>query len=388
MNLNQPDRPCSFGQGAADNCHVMDTEAPTDPRSRQPLMPNTQLSRMHILGSHDSRSLDLATAFIVTGVMLLCATLFASNADASSLARRQLGSGVVVYEPGVGTRRRISASSRNGAVIIEVGNLPRSSRGSVPKRSREARDPARVLRSLLSRNKAAGSAAGLVELFHEEMSVVVPRDFKEQSLFGKLVPDGAAKSGDLLFFSARPGEREASDVAILLGKDRLIRFSSKTGRIAEASLKDSDWKGRHLFTRRVLGTLYEGYLPPQQKRSKRKRRSRPVPLKEHYQTELEGIASFYGGGDGSHGKPTANGETFDDQALTAAHRTLPFHSWVLVRNRENKRSVIVRINDRGPFAQKERVIDLSQRAARLLGMEGKGTAPVKLSVIRIAHEND
>jgi rare lipoprotein A len=80
-----------------------------------------------------------------------------------------------------------------------------------------------------------------------------------------------------------------------------------------------------------------------------------------------GIASWYG--PGFHGRTTANGERFNTHALTAAHRTLPFGTKVRVTNRNNGRSVVVRINDRGPYVG-GRVIDLSNASARALGMSG------------------
>ena len=91
-----------------------------------------------------------------------------------------------------------------------------------------------------------------------------------------------------------------------------------------------------------------------------------------------GIASWYG--PGFNGKKTANGEIYNDEKLTAAHRTLPMPSIVQVTNLENGRSLKVRINDRGPF-KKGRIIDLSRKAARLLGFERKGTAKVRVEVL-------
>ena len=89
-----------------------------------------------------------------------------------------------------------------------------------------------------------------------------------------------------------------------------------------------------------------------------------------------GRASWYG--PRFDGQPTANGETFDMNALTAAHRTLPLGSRVLVHNLENDRRVVVRINDRGPFIQ-GRDIDLSYGAARQLGMVPDGIARVEIT---------
>lgn len=87
----------------------------------------------------------------------------------------------------------------------------------------------------------------------------------------------------------------------------------------------------------------------------------------------EGVASWYG--PGFHEKMTANGEFFDQNSLSAAHRTLPLPSYVEVTNLQNRRTVVVRINDRGPFV-KDRIIDLSRRAAQLLGFDQTGTARV------------
>ena len=98
---------------------------------------------------------------------------------------------------------------------------------------------------------------------------------------------------------------------------------------------------------------------------------------------MEGIASYYA--DDFNGKKTANGETYDMYKMTAAHRSLPFNSKVRVTNLDNKRSIIVRINDRGPF-KLERIIDLSLAAATQLGMKGAGTANVKLEVIQWGDE--
>lgn len=91
-----------------------------------------------------------------------------------------------------------------------------------------------------------------------------------------------------------------------------------------------------------------------------------------------GEASFYGAR--FAGRPTASGESFDPNAMTAAHRTLPFGSKVRVTNVNTGRSVVVRVNDRGPF-HRSRVIDVSKAAARELGMVGSGKARVELALL-------
>lgn len=93
-----------------------------------------------------------------------------------------------------------------------------------------------------------------------------------------------------------------------------------------------------------------------------------------------GLASWYGAK--FHGRPTASGERYDMFAMTAAHKTLPLPSYVRVRNPANGREVVLRVNDRGPFAE-GRVIDLSYTAALRLGVLA-GVAPVEL--VRITHD--
>ncbi|MDD2761877.1 MAG: septal ring lytic transglycosylase RlpA family protein [Methylomonas sp.] len=100
--------------------------------------------------------------------------------------------------------------------------------------------------------------------------------------------------------------------------------------------------------------------------------------KETYNYTETGIASWYG--PGFHGKKTASGETYSQLELTAAHRTLQMPSLVRVTNLENGRSVVVRVNDRGPFAR-GRVMDVSERAAGLLDMKRAGTARVRLELL-------
>jgi rare lipoprotein A len=91
-----------------------------------------------------------------------------------------------------------------------------------------------------------------------------------------------------------------------------------------------------------------------------------------------GLASWYGPRFG--GRPTANGETFDGGALTAAHPSLPLPSYVRVTNLDNGRSILLRVNDRGPYAD-GRLIDVSEYAANLLGFRGAGIAKVKVDYV-------
>jgi len=99
---------------------------------------------------------------------------------------------------------------------------------------------------------------------------------------------------------------------------------------------------------------------------------------EDFSYEETGIASWYG--EDFHGKYTANGEIYDLNALTAAHRTLPMPTIVQVTNLDNGRTIELRVNDRGPFAR-GRIIDVSRRAAQLLGFEPQGTAKVRVRIM-------
>ncbi len=94
-----------------------------------------------------------------------------------------------------------------------------------------------------------------------------------------------------------------------------------------------------------------------------------------------GVASWYG--PRHHGRRTASGEVFDMNAATAAHPTLPFGTRVRVTNLETGRSVVLRINDRGPFVRR-RIIDVSRRAAQALGFLRQGTARVRVQAVRSA----
>ena len=98
---------------------------------------------------------------------------------------------------------------------------------------------------------------------------------------------------------------------------------------------------------------------------------------------IYGVASHYGHNDGFDGQQTANGEIFDQNALTAAHKTLPLNTWIKVTNldRLTKPSVKLKINDRGPYIG-DRVLDCSTGAAKKLGFFDQGTANVKIEIIK------
>ena len=107
-------------------------------------------------------------------------------------------------------------------------------------------------------------------------------------------------------------------------------------------------------------------------------REYPPPLITVKGTEV-GVSSWYG--PGFHGNATASGERYDQEALTAAHRSLPLGTWIDVRNLTNNRSVRVRVNDRGPFGKKRRILDLSEAAAGELHMLRDGVCEVRVEVL-------
>lgn len=100
------------------------------------------------------------------------------------------------------------------------------------------------------------------------------------------------------------------------------------------------------------------------------------PQPQHPGAVYHGYATFY-----NESQMTASGERFDKHALTAAHRTLRMGTMVRVTNERNGRSVVVRINDRGPFGNRSRIIDLSEAAAKQLRMIDAGVVPVTLEVL-------
>lgn len=133
-----------------------------------------------------------------------------------------------------------------------------------------------------------------------------------------------------------------------------------------------------MYLRPALALALAAVLLPGCAHKKHARRVPPPPAVKPGYTET-GVASWYG--HPYHGRPAANGEIYDMEKPTAAHRTLPFETWVRVFDLDTNRNVDVRIIDRGPFID-GRIIDLSHAAARAIGMIGPGLARVRVEVIR------
>ena len=154
-------------------------------------------------------------------------------------------------------------------------------------------------------------------------------------------------------------------IALLLSALNLVSNSS----ISQAETGSKDYKSieKQFF-----------YLQPNNFSFSRVKQTIPLPKQSVIASTFGGRASWYG--PGFHGRLTANGERYNQYAFTAAHRYLRFGTKVRVTNLNNGRSVIVRINDRGPFVG-GRVIDLSAAAASSLNMINSGVAPVKVTVL-------
>lgn len=140
----------------------------------------------------------------------------------------------------------------------------------------------------------------------------------------------------------------------------------RTEPAVEVAAADPAWTARVTYVKAPL--LVANPIPRAAPRAQD-----PITGRSHV---LAGLASYY-----HEQQMTSSGERFDRSALTAAHRTLPLNTWVRVTNEINGRSVVVRINDRGPF-KPGRIIDLSEAAAQSLDMTALGLVPVKLQIVK------
>lgn len=157
------------------------------------------------------------------------------------------------------------------------------------------------------------------------------------------------------------------------------RLPDKTSDLSEDALQATNRLRRLLGNAPPLREVTGKPAPPpkQQKRVQRPKLPQQISFGP-VRIRLNGMASWYG--PGFHGNRSASGERYNQNALTAAHRSLPFGTKVRVTNVRNGRSVIVRINDRGPHIR-GRIIDLSAAAARIVGVMQSGVAPVRVEVL-------
>ena len=260
--------------------------------------------------------------------------------------------------------------------------------------------------------------AGLAALLLGEAGFRVPADAEALSRTGSKVPIDELRAFDLLLLRPEMNGRPPG-IGVCLGLHDFVYVGRETGRVKLLRFDEAPWNDRATQGRRL------GEAPdPSSVRPARRSAAAPEPppvtrpafedlpaldlgevgLAAEQETvgepDLEapelrsdevrvvkrggsqvGIASYYGLTDGFHGRRTSSGERMDPWALTAAHRTYPFGTLLRVTNLANGRSVVVRVNDRGPF-RRGRVIDVSRAAAKRLGFVSRGLTRVRVEVVR------
>lgn len=169
---------------------------------------------------------------------------------------------------------------------------------------------------------------------------------------------------------------QGNEYALLYGSTQIVKLNGEVFLADTTDHAEQDALIAVNRLRRLLGNVSP--LEAIANKPSPKMRSNAATASNKVVGTLQGRASWYG--PGFHGRRTASGERFDQYALTAAHKTLPFGTQVRVTNVNNGRSVVVRINDRGPYAH-GRVIDLSKGSAQQIGLVGSGVGTVKLEVL-------
>ena len=229
--------------------------------------------------------------------------------------------------------------------------------------------------------------AGLIWHFFNSYKVYSPRMLQLQAGYGKLVPASKRAPGDVLVFSTR-SDHKPNILGLYAGDNEMVYMSFSKKKARRIKINTPYWSKYYRGARRYFGEKPVGHIPttteehpePIYQPTHQPTPTRPtrvaLPTGKVYQ---QGMASFYGGGDGFNGTPTANGETFDHNQFTAAHRTLPFNTRVKVVRTDTGASCVVRINDRGPFIR-GRIIDLSWAAAKKIGMVSAGVTKVNIYI--------
>lgn len=166
---------------------------------------------------------------------------------------------------------------------------------------------------------------------------------------------------------------------VILSGALILHSCASSVRFTSAGGIDYRLLGTHKTTNSVTLETRNRSLTPQEAPADATRVSRTETTLKPTTARFTGIASYYG--DEFHGRKTANGERFDQNDFSAAHRTLPFGTMLRVRYLQTDRSVIVRVNDRGPFKE-NRVLDLSKAAAEELGLVREGTGTVEVVVMQ------
>ena len=228
--------------------------------------------------------------------------------------------------------------------------------------------------------------AGLIWHFFNSYNVYAPRMLQEQAKYGKLVPRRDRAPGDVVIFSTR-SDHTPNIVGLYAGDDEMVYMSYSQKKARRIKIDTPYWNKYYRGARRFFGQKPVGVIPTTTE-------EHPEPIYQPTQPTTptrialpsgkvyqQGMASFYGGGDGFNGTPTASGETFDHNKMTAAHRTLPFNTLLKVVRTDTGASCTVRVNDRGPFIR-GRILDLSWAAAKKLNMISAGVTKVNIYVVK------
>ncbi|MGA1474931.1 MAG: septal ring lytic transglycosylase RlpA family protein [Prochlorothrix sp.] len=260
--------------------------------------------------------------------------------------------------------RKLPSSTKPQTTADEQGGSKASqpSADELSEQTTEDTDPvlrATSIAALLNYLHQSGLDASSIQVRWDEAGEVYQVYLEDSDL--ALAPPSAPLSSD-------ETNGEAADRApTLITIDDYTISPDTTGDLAEDALQVANRLRRLLGNAEPLATVERPSAP-----------AYDVQQAGGIRQVIQGMASWYG--PGFHGRLSANGEVYNQNALTAAHRSLPFGTQVRVTNLNTGQSVVVRINDRGPYVG-NRVIDLSAAAARYIGMVNSGVAPVRLDIL-------
>lgn len=218
---------------------------------------------------------------------------------------------------------------------------------------------------------------GLAYAFFSRMGLRVSTEMTALFRAGSFVSKTDVQPGDLVFHHSSGSANPLPNmVGVALGNQEIVYLSGSRRKVIRTRYDTPWWEARYKGARRLLGTA--SAMP-----------ATPASPAAASTKVFEGVASFYGCGDGFDGSGTSSGERFDASKLTAAHFDLPFGTMVEVTNLANGKQTQVRINDRGPFERQDgkwvrhstRVIDVSCRAADDLGFRSAGLTRVRCRVV-------
>lgn len=238
------------------------------------------------------------------------------------------------------------------------------------------------------------NSAGVAWFFCDQMGLDLSQEILAQYRSGRFVLKRDIQPGDLIFHHSESASHEVPDmVGVALGEGEIVYMSGSRKKVIRANIDTPWWEKRYKGARRLLGNLPRkprklasdaGGLVSREKAVEKS----PAKAEKKHRT-IEGMASYYGCGDGFHSSGTASGEVFDENKMTTAHYDLPFGTRLEVTNLGNGKKVQVRVNDRGPFEKKNgkwvrhstRILDLSCRAATQLGFKSAGLARVRARIL-------